>query len=390
MIAPVIAAAIIGMLKRKKKDSGGLMGRSTDRPYVAPTLPEQAPVATPMAPPPPAPAGQDSQAWLSMALSALGSGPNKADYTQPYEAAAGRAQAANAQALPQIAAGYDRLRGELGTAQAGTDQAAQQAQAGMAAQQGQSQASIAAMVAPVLAQLQASGGGAALGSLTGALQAQVATGQAQVAQQGAAQTQLSQNLQQAGTQSAASRVADSQLAQQSAVTGANSNLAQVLNALDSRKAEATRQYGADASKHNQAIAQAKMTAADRQRDEPQRQMELERARIALEHDRMGLADARGEGPASQPNRYDAPVNDWHSQLSETNPTSYKFLTSLIGDGSKQLPVLLGEINSQAKGGKIRVDGKNLDATWLRDRLTELNTLMHAQSQEEARRNKGSR
>ena len=340
--------------------------------------------------------GSDGQ-WLAAALSAIGGAPDRNAYTAPFKAAAGRAQAANAQALPQIASGYDRLRGALGTAQAETDQASGQARAAMQGQQAASQAQIAALVAPVLAQLKAAGGNAALGSLTGAMQAQVGVSQGQLAQQGAAQTQLSQNLQASGTASHNSRIADSQLAQQSATSSANNNLSQVLNALDSRKADALKQFAADSAQHSGRVASAKMSAMERaeakaeKANDPGRAIDLERARIALESDRLDLDDRKGSGPAAGPNQYKAQVNEWHSKISQSNPQSYSFLVDLMGDGKTELPALLGRINTMAKNGKVKdpASGKSLDARWLRDRLTELDDAEQRFNEEEERRSQPS-
>lgn len=331
--------------------------------------------------------GGGSAEWLALALSALGGGPDRNAYVAPFDAAAQRAQSAHAQALPQIAAGYDRLRTELAGHQAGVDQGAAQAQQTMAAQQAANRTNIAAMAAPVLAQLQAAGGTAALGSLTGALQAQVGTGQAQLAQQGAAQTQLSQNLQQAGTQSHNSRVADSQLAQQSAVSSAGNNLNQVLNALEQRKAQALQQYAADAQRHGSAVANARMQAMERdaEANDPMRQMEMELKRADLEDRYMDLEERRSGGATGDQNRYSTQVADWHNRISQSNSTSYKFLSELMAEGDTPLPALIGKINAAAKNGKVRYGGKNLDARWLRDRLTELDELERMEAEEEERR-----
>lgn len=394
-MANSLASLIVGLLPGKNKSKN--KGKAAAPAYVPPMtlgLPwepslEQnmnrgtagAPIApAPVLPPPPAGGGSGSADWLAMALAAIGGGPDRNAYIAPFEQAAGRAQAAYTTALPQIAQGYDRLRQELGGQQAGVDQAAVQAQQGMAGQQQNTQAQIAAMAAPVLAQLKAAGGAASLGSLTGAMEAQIGTGQAQLAQQGAAQTQLSQNLQAAGTGSYNSRIADSQLAQQSATASAGNNLAQVLNALEAKKAEALQQYAGDSAQYQSRIAQAKLQAAEQQAeaDDPGRQIRLERDQIALEKDRMDLD--RRQGGTTGPNPYTAQVVTWHDQISRSNPTSYKFLSELMADGETPLPALIGKINAAAKNGKVKYGGKNLDARWLIDRLSELDELEQMEAQ----------
>lgn len=372
-----LAPFIVGLVRKKKNKkapSAAYVGRSGEAaPPVTPLAPTNnanlgTAGAPAFAPPPPVGGGTGSAEWLALALSAIGGGPDRNAYVAPFDAAAQRAQAAHSQALPEIAAGYDRLRSELGTAQAGADQSAAQAQAGMASQQQNNQAQIASLVAPVLAQLQAAGGNAALGSLTGGLQAQVQTGQAQLAQQGQAQTQLSQNLQQAGTQSHQSRLADTQLAQQSATASAGNNLNAVLNALEARKAEALQQYASDSQRHGSQVASAKMEAAERSgENDPGRAIELERARLQLENDRMDF-DERRAGPASNVAKQE--WTDWHDNLSRSNPVSYDVLYSIMEEND-DLATAMAALNKKIAAKQVKTKGgKQLDATFLRDRLRE--------------------
>ncbi len=338
--------------------------------------------------------GGGSSEWLNMALGALGGAPDRSAYTQPFDQAATKARGAYDASLPQIAQGYDQLRGNLAQSQAGVDQAAGQAQGNMQTQQAATQAQLAAMVAPVLAQLKAAGGQASVGSLTGAQEAQVATGQAQLAQQAAAQNQLSQNLQQAGTQSYNSRVQDTGLAQEAATANAGNNLNTVLNALESRKADALRQYGQDSQQHASASAQARMSAADREADAPGKAIDLERAQIALERDKLGLEAARSVGQTGGVNKFTQALSDFQTSTAEKNPVAFSLLTQFLTAGGKDgtpLPVVIANIRSkQDGGGKIRHAGKNIDANWLIDRAKELDELERLQELEDARLSAGSK
>lgn len=336
------------------------------------------------APPPPAPVAPPVPSQLALAidqvLASLGGGPDRAAYTAPFDAAAQRANAAFQAAVPQIGAGYERLRGELGTAQAGADQTATQAQAAMAAQQAALRGQMGQLTAPVLADL-ARNGGPAIGGLTGAMAAQVGTQQAQLAQQGAAQTQLSQNLQQAGQASYNSRVADSRLAEQAAKANSSNTLAQVIARLDQQRAAALQAYSQDAQRGQAQRASLIMQKAELADRASERQAELaERRSIEQERrndPRRRLDDLQAMDALSgyERARNLPPVNVRFSEWSKTSPVATSVLQEIF-KGSEDLDdayeVLKAmEAKQKRKDGKVKFQGKRIDVNWLKARLNDL-------------------
>jgi hypothetical protein len=325
-----------------------------------------------------APAGPDPiDTWLEQALAALGGGPDRNAYLAPFDAATSRANEAHSAALPVIAQQYDALRQQLGANQQGyqgqvaATQAAQQQ--GMQA----NQSLLQNLQAPVLADLQRQGGQAAVGSLTGALQAQMAAGQAGVQGAGMAQQQLSQNLANAGNQSFNSRLEDSRLAETAASGNASANLNSILNQIGLQRAGAEQQYNSAAQQFAQARSglqlkalEAKQAQAQGQ-DDPLRMLQLQKA--MLENTKL---EQELNGPDTS--AADA-LQAWHLDISERSPVAYDYLTQVMGE-SESLAQALARINRDAKGGtKIRYGGKSLDAATLRQWATEATRLEAAAS-----------
>lgn len=340
--------------------------------------------------------GMSGQQWLDMALAALGGGPDRSAYVSPFEQAMERARGANAQALPQIAQNYDRLRGELGQSQQVVNRDAEQARANMAATQQQLQGQVAQNAAPVLADLASQGNTPALGGLLGAAQAQVGTGQAQLAQQAATQQQLSGNMQQASTASHNSRVADSQLAQGAATSNANNTLNSVLAQLDAKKAQALQQYSQDAQQHGSKVAQLRMEAMERDQaaNDPMRAMELALKQADLE-DRMLDLDDRRAGPQGGDGRYRTALNDFQIRTAEQNPVAWSLLSEFLSAGGEQgvpMGTLIANLRNDErnKNGKIRYKDKNIDVNWMIQRARELDELERAAQREEEEGSSSSR
>lgn len=324
----------------------------------------------PMAAGPPGAGGMSGEEWLSMALSALGGGPDRAAYVAPFDAAEQRARAANAQALPAIAQTYGQMRSELGTDQAVVDRDAGQARQQMAAVQAALQSQIQQYAAPVLADLASQGNTPALGGLLGAAQAQVGTGQAALAANAATQQQLSGNMQAATTASYQSRLADSQLAEGAATSSANNTLNQVLAQLDQRKAQALQQYAADAQQYGSSVARTKLEAAERaeKQNDPMAQLDLEMRRMDVE-DRKADLDARKTAPVDTAAAR-GEWEKWHDELSRTNPVSYDVLYDVMG-GNDTYAEAIADLNKRIANKEVKTKGgKQLDATFLRDRLRE--------------------
>lgn len=335
--------------------------------------------------------GMSGEEWLSMALSALGGGPDRAAYVAPFDAAEQRARAANAQALPQIAQTYDQMRAGLGQSQQVVDRDAGQAREQMAAVQAAVQQQMQQGAGTVMADLASQGGTPALGGLLGAAQAQIGTGQAQLAQQAGTQQQLSGNMQAASTASYQSRLADSQLAQGAATSSANTTLNQVLAQLDSKKAQALQQYSQDAQQYGSRVAQTKLQAAERaaEQADPMRQLDLEMRRMDVDDRRAELAERQAGGGATGPNKYSTQLRDFQMQTAEKNPVAWSLLTEMLTAGGKDgtpLPTVVANIRARAdKNNKIVHNGKRIDATWLIDRAKELDDLEAQEEAEELRR-----
>lgn len=331
----------------------------------------------------------DGQQWLDMALSALGGGPDRSAYVMPFDAAEQRARQAHAEAVPAIAANYDRMRSELGQSQQVVDRDANAARQNMAGTNAALQQQIQQFAAPILADLASQGNTPALGGLLGGAQAQIGTGQAQLAQQAATQQQLSGNMQAASTQAYNSRLQDSQLAQQAATASSGNTLNSVLARLDQQKAQAMQQYAQDAQSHGSAVARARMEALERQEaaNDPLKQIELELRRADLEDRRMDLDERRNPGQA---NRYQTQLRDWQLEHSERNPVAYSTLTEFLAD-QPPIATAIANIRAEAKGKQNIVrEGKRISVNWLIDRVKELDELERLAEEESASRPKSRR
>lgn len=309
--------------------------------------------------------------WLTQALATLGGGPDRNAYIAPFDAAEGRAHDAYNAALPVIAQQYDQLRQNLSQHQQdyqGQVAATQQAQqAGVQSQQGL----LNNLQAPVLADLKTQGGNAAVGSLTGALQAAMAAGQANLGQQGLAQKQLSDNLANAGNQSFEGRQQDAQAAQTAAQGNAAANLNSILNQIGVQRAGAEQQYAsaADQFARQRAGLQLQALEAKQSQSDPLKVLQMQSQLLQNQKLQNELSPDTSAQDALQ---------QWHLNISEQSPVAYDYLTDVLGN-SDSLAQALAKINQDQKNGKIRYGGKNLDAATLRQWASEATRLEAAAS-----------
>lgn len=310
--------------------------------------------------------------WLSQALASLGGGPDRNAYIAPFDQATQRANEAYAQATPNIAATYDTLRQQLGAHQQDYQAQAQQTQANQAASAQSIQDLLAKLQAPVAADLQAQGGQAAVGSLTGGLQASMAAGQAGIGNAAAAQQQLSQNLSNAGNQSFNNRIEDTRVAEQGAQGNASANLNSILNQIGLQKAGAEGQYNSAAQQFAQQRSGLELQAlqAKQGQDDPLAALQLQKA--ALENQKL-------QNDLSPDTTAQDALQQWHLQISAQSPVAYDYLSGVLGN-SDSLAQALAQINRDAKGGdKIKYGGKSLDAATLRQWASEATRLEAATS-----------
>ncbi len=281
--------------------------------------------------------------------------PDPVAYSAPFDQASSRVQTSLQDALTRLPAIYEDLRSQLAQHQAEHAAEAQQQQQNMAASQASTRNLVQQLSAPVLADLQKQGGNAAVGSLTGSEQAQMATALAALAQQGGAQTQLSQNLANAEQQSMNSRVDSSRLAETASQANARNTANTLLGQIDVQRAQAQQQYAKDLSAAQQQQLQYQLQLAQLadQNADPAKQLQTLQARDAL-------------------NKYQAnptgltPVSYLVGKYGDTNPVSTAWLTDAYQGNKGDLDAVLLSINAaQDKNGKIKYQGKKLDAATLK-------------------------
>jgi hypothetical protein len=313
-----------------------------------------------------------TRAALERALASLGGGPDRNAYVAPFDQAEARAREAHAAAVPTIAGQYADMTRGLGDTQRAQQAQAQQTQANQAAAMASQQQLLQKLQAPVLADLQAQGGQAAVGSLTGALQASMAAGQAGVGAAGAAQQQLSQNLANAQQQSYDSRIQDARLAEEAAQGNASQNLNSILNQIGVQRAGAERQYGDDVQRLHAQRQQIDLQLAQLQdagRASAQQAMDPAR--------QLNQLQATDQLAAYQQQRNAPPVYQLLDTWRQDNPSATSLLESVYGqsdDQNEAYSILAEMARSQAKqfGGQfIKYDGKRISVQWIKAKLDEL-------------------
>lgn len=302
---------------------------------------------------------------LQRALSYLGGGPDRNAYIAPFDQAAQRAQDAYNAAVPNIAQQYAQLTSGLSQHEQDYQaQAAATQQAQRAAVDSQQQL-LQRLQAPVAADLAAQGGNAAVGSLTGAVQAAMAAGQANLGQQGLAQQQLSQNLQNAQRQSYDSRIQDTQVAQQAAQGNASANLNSILNQIGLQRANAEKQYAADAQGFQGQRQQIELQLAQlqdqaAQQSDPLAALQRQAQALQLQNTIHGYTSGQV-----------TPITYLQQTRGQQFPVSVDWLSDAFAGNKGDLDSVLVAINHAAdKNGQIKYKGKRLDANTLRNWATE--------------------
>ena len=326
--------------------------------------------------PPPAPgldpATASVRAALERVLASLGGGPDRNAYIAPFDQASARAQQSYEAAVPVIANQYGSLRQGLEGTQQAQQAQAQQVQAQQAAQQAAQQQLLQNLQAPVAADLAAQGGQAQVGSLTGALQASMAAGQAGLGAAGAAQTQLSQNLANSADQSFDSRIEDSRLAETAAAGNASANLNSILNQIGLQKANAERQYLNDSQGFQGQRQQIELQLAQLQDASRQAALQAQDPSRILQ----GL-QANDQLAAYQRQRNAPPAYQLFDTWRRDNPVATSLVENVFGqaeDPNEAFSILAEMARSQAKknGGQfITYDGKRISVPWIRARLNDL-------------------
>lgn len=332
-------------------------------------------VAPPQAtPPPPPPPRSAVERAITAALAELeGRGPDRNAYIAPFDQAGQRAQQSYDRTIPQIASLYNELIGNIGTSQQQYGQQVAQAQANQAAQAQATQQGLTNLQAPVLADLQAQGGQAAVGSLTGGLQAHMAAGQAQVGQAAAAQQQLSQNLANAGAQSFQGRIQDARLAEQAARSHAAATLGELQGQISRQRAAAEQQYASDAASYGRQGQQLSLQRAALQDEQAQREWERQQA-AADPRQQLGQLQATDNLAAYQRQRNLPPVGERFAEWGQANPVATDVLRTIFRESSDLDDAYdyLDELErKRGKDGNIKHQGKRINVNWLKDRLSEL-------------------
>lgn len=329
------------------------------------------PPAPPPAPPPiagglqnlPPPADASSQ-WLQMALATVGGGPDRNAYIAPFDQAATRAQQSYQTALPEIASAYTGLRDQLASLQAAQATTSQQQMANQAKTGNDTRALLASLAAPVLADIARQGQGTPTG-LTGAAQANLGAAQMTLAQQAAAQQQLSQNLANAAQQSGQSRIADTELAQTQAGQSARQNLNQILNQIGLQKAGAEKAYEQASQAYQAQQANIALKAYEMQQAAAQAAAQNPMQNLAYQNAQLDLAAKQKQlQDMLNPTSGIVGQNQFITDLSRTNPQSAAYIGSLK---AANLADILSQITQAAdKNNRVTFQGKKLDANFLRD------------------------
>lgn len=199
--------------------------------------------------PPAAPAAEEFAALSAAPAPALAAGaagsPNKQNYVAPFDEAEKRAREAAAAAVPVITEAYAKLVERLKGNAAEYGATSQRISGEQQARQAQGQEQVRTLNAPALADLGATFGPDALGSLTGAVGAAAAQQQANLTEQGSRQRALAAELAAQQARSGQTRIEDTDLAKTSALAATQGNLNNILGQLGIARAGAERQFAGD-------------------------------------------------------------------------------------------------------------------------------------------------